>query len=112
MFSENTPPLETKAGLSGEKQIMNYEILTQITTLTSDVNTHFERAWRASMTQDNGKPDEVEMQHQINLAKTDLQKLNALVWPDSDFVISDVLAAQRAEIEGLQSDVFNLEGMD
>ena len=99
-------------GCGSEKQIMDYELLTQITTLTNDVNTHFERAWKASMTQDNGKPDLAEMQHQINLAKTDLSKLNSLVWPDSDFVLSDVLAAQRAEIEGLQSDIYNLEGMD
>ena len=56
------------------------------------------------MTQDNGKPDEVEMQHQYNLAVMELEKLNNLIWPDENMVISDVLAARN--------DIYNLEGMD
>ena len=82
---------------------MNYEQLTKITTLSGDINIHFERAWKAAMTQDNGLPDEVEMQHQYNLAVMELEKLNNLIWPDENMVISDVLASRGN---------YNLEDMD
>ena len=82
---------------------MNLELLTRITTLSNYVNTHLERAWKASMTQDNGTPDEVEMQHQFNLAVMELEKLNNLIWPDENMVISDVLAARE---------IYNLDDMD
>jgi len=74
---------------------MNYEFLTQITTLTNDINTLFERAWKASMTQDSGQPDEVEMTHQINLAKLELQKLVELIWPASAEITEMVADTER-----------------
>ena len=82
---------------------MNLEQLTKITTLSGDINIHFERAWKASMTQDNGKPDLIEMQHQYNLAVMELEKLNDLIWPDENMVISDVLASRE---------IYNLDDMD
>jgi len=85
---------------------MTYELLTQITTLTSDIDTHFGRAWQASMTQDNGQPDELEKQYQINLAIVELQKLNQLVFPASA-EITELILEQRAEIDGLRS-IFDL----
>ena len=94
---------------------MNYELLTQITTLISDLNTHFERAWQASMNGENGQPDELEKKHQINLAIVELHKLNQLVFPAStggDMVISDLIKEQHAEIEALENDIYNLNSMD
>jgi len=82
---------------------MNYELLTQITALSGDINIHFERAWAASMAQDNGLPDLTEMQHQYNLAVTELEKLNNLIWPDENMVLSDVLANRE---------IFNIDEMD
>jgi hypothetical protein len=93
---------------------MNTELLTQITTLTSDLNTHFERAWQAAMNGENGQPDELEKKYQIDLAIVELHKLNQLVFPAStggDMVISEVLKEQRAEINELRS-IFDLNEMD
>jgi len=90
---------------------MNTEQLSQITTLTSDINTHFERAFAASMEQDNGQPDLAEMTHQINLAKLELQKLNELVFPASA-EITELILEQHSEIEALQNDIYNLNSMD
>ena len=82
---------------------MNLELLTQITHIADELSRLFDRAYSASMTQDNGTPDEVEMQHQYNLAVMELEKLNNLIWPDENMVISDVLASRGN---------YNLEDMD
>ena len=83
---------------------MTYELLTKITHIADEVSRLFDRAYSASMTQDNGLPDEVEMQHQFNLAVMELEKLNHLIWPDENMVLSDVLAAKN--------EIYNLEDMD
>ena len=82
---------------------MHLELLTQITHIADELSRLFDRAYSASMTQDNGTPDEVEMQHQYNLAVMELEKLNNLIWPDENMVISDVLASRE---------IYNLDDMD
>ena len=87
------------------------EKLNQLATISGDMTSHLERAYMASMTQDNGQSDIVEATHQLGLADKELQKIVKLMWHNQDATISEIFANQRAEINGLRS-IFDLNEMD